>query len=66
MLAAIPVGYADGLSRHLSGKGEVLVRGRRAKIAGTVCMDWTLLDVTDIAGVAVGDQVVLLGRDNGG
>jgi alanine racemase len=65
VLAAIPVGYADGYSRHLSGKGEVLLRGRRAKVAGTVCMDWTLLDVTDIPGVVVGDQVTLLGRDNG-
>ena len=64
-LAAIPVGYADGYSRHLSCKGEVLVRGRRARVAGTVCMDWTLIDVTDIPGVAVGDEVTLLGRDNG-
>lgn len=65
VLAAIPVGYADGYNRHLSNKGEVLVRGRRAKVAGTVCMDWTLLDITDIPGVTVGDQVTLLGRDNG-
>jgi len=65
ILAAIPVGYADGFSRHLSGKGEVLIRGRRAPVAGTVCMDWTLIDVTEVPGVAVGDQVTLLGRDNG-
>ncbi|WP_298039563.1 alanine racemase [uncultured Desulfuromonas sp.] len=65
VLAAIPVGYADGYSRHLSGCGEVLVRGRRATVAGTVCMDWTLVDVTDIPGVGVGDEVTLLGRDNG-
>jgi alanine racemase len=64
-LAAIPVGYADGYSRHLSCKAEVLVRGRRARVAGTVCMDWTLIDVTDIPGVVVGDEVTLLGRDNG-
>jgi len=64
-LAAIPVGYADGYSRHLSCVGEVLVRGRRAPVAGTVCMDWTLIDVSHIPGVAVGDQVTLLGRDNG-
>jgi len=61
VLAAIPVGYADGFSRHLSCTGEVLVRGRRARVAGTVCMDWTLLDVSDIPGVAIGDQVTLLG-----
>jgi alanine racemase len=65
ILAAIPVGYADGYSRHLSCKAEVLVRGRRARVAGTVCMDWTLIDVTDIPGVVVGDEVTLLGRDNG-
>jgi len=64
-LAAIPVGYADGYSRHLSCQGEVLVRGRRAPVAGTVCMDWTLIDVSHIPGVAIGDQVTLLGRDNG-
>jgi alanine racemase len=63
-LAAIPVGYADGYSRHLSCQGEVLVRGQRAKVAGTVCMDWTLIDVSHIPGVVVGDQVTLLGRDN--
>ncbi|MEZ4600123.1 MAG: alanine racemase [Syntrophotaleaceae bacterium] len=65
VLAAIPVGYADGYSRHLSNCGEVLIRGRRAPVAGTVCMDWTLVDVTDIPGVAVGDLVTLLGSDNG-
>ncbi|HEY7746119.1 MAG TPA: alanine racemase, partial [Desulfuromonadales bacterium] len=64
-LAAIPVGYADGFSRHLSCQGEVLVRGQRAKVAGTVCMDWTLIDVSHIPEIAVGDQVTLLGRDNG-
>ncbi len=65
VLAAIPVGYADGYNRRLSGCGEVLIRGQRARVAGTVCMDWTLIDVTDIPGVEVGDQVTLLGRDNG-
>jgi alanine racemase len=65
VLAAIPVGYADGYSRLLSNCGEVLIRGKRAKVAGTVCMDWTLIDVTDIRGVEVGDEVTLLGRDNG-
>ena len=65
VLAAIPVGYADGFSRHLSNTGEVLVRGKRARVAGTVCMDWTLLDVSAIPGVRTGDEVTLLGRDNG-
>ena len=64
-LAAIPVGYADGYSRQLSNVGEVLIRGQRAPVAGTVCMDWTLIDVTDIPQVEVGDEVTLLGSDNG-
>lgn len=65
VLAAIAVGYADGYNRRLSNCGEVLIRGQRARVAGTVCMDWTLIDVTDIPGVEVGDQVTLLGCDNG-
>jgi alanine racemase len=65
VLAAVPVGYADGYSRLLSNCGEILIRGKRARVAGTVCMDWTLIDVTDIPGVEVGDEVTLLGRDNG-
>ena len=64
-LAVIPVGYADGYSRHLSNVGEVLVRGQRARVVGNVCMDWTMIDVTDIPGVMVGDEVTLLGCDNG-
>ncbi|MGW8313299.1 MAG: alanine racemase [Desulfuromonadales bacterium] len=62
-VAAIPVGYADGYNRLLTNRGEVLIRGRRAPVVGTVCMDWTLVDVTDIREVKVGDQVTLLGRD---
>ncbi|BCA80561.1 alanine racemase [Desulfuromonas sp. AOP6] len=63
VLAAIPVGYSDGYNRHLSGCGEVLVRGQRARVAGTVCMNWTMIDVSDIPGVRVGDRVTLLGED---
>jgi alanine racemase len=62
-LAAIPVGYADGYSRRLSNCGDVLIHGRRARVAGKVCMDWTLIDVTDIPDVRTGDVVTLLGRD---
>ena len=58
----VPVGYADGYSRGLSGKGCVLVRGRRAPILGRVCMDQVMVDVTDIPGAQVGDEVMLLGR----
>lgn len=65
-IATLPVGYADGYPRQLSGRpgfgrAEVLVRGRRAPVAGTVCMDMTMVDVTDVPGVATGDEVVLLG-----
>lgn len=63
LIASVPIGYADGYNRSLTNKGEALVRGKRARVAGTVCMDWIMLDVTDIAGVAVGDEVTLLGPD---
>lgn len=62
LIATLPIGYADGYSRSLSNKGEVLIKGQRCKIVGRVCMDLTLIDVTEIPGVKVGDEVVLLGR----
>ncbi len=62
LIATLPVGYADGYNRRLSNRGEVLVRGRRAKIAGIVCMDLTMVEVSDICGVQVRDEVVLLGK----
>lgn len=62
IIGTLPIGYADGYSRLYSNKGEVLVRGRRAKIAGRVCMDMTMVDLTDVPGAAVGDEVVLLGE----
>ena len=58
----LPVGYADGYRRGISGRGSVLVRGRRAPILGRICMDQMMVDVTDIPGAALGDAVVLLGR----
>jgi alanine racemase len=60
-IAILPIGYADGYSRSLSGIGEVMVRGKRAKVAGKVCMDMTMVDVTDIDGVQPGDEVYLFG-----
>lgn len=66
LIASVPVGYADGYPRLLTNKGEVLVKGRRAKVTGAVCMDWIMLDVTDISDVAVGDEVVLMGSDSFG
>ena len=64
-VALLPVGYADGLNRALSNRGEFLVRGRRVPVIGRVCMDWTMIDVTDIDNVAVGDEVVILGSQDG-
>lgn len=64
-LALIPVGYADGLNRLLSNRGQVLVRGKRAPIAGRISMDQTILDVTDIPGVEIGDEIVLIGEQDG-
>jgi alanine racemase len=62
LIAALPVGYADGYARLLSNRGQALVRGERAPVVGRVCMDLTMLDVTDIRNVQRGDEVVLLGR----
>jgi alanine racemase len=61
-IATLPVGYADGYRRGLSNRGEVLVRGQRAPVVGRVSMDLVTIDVTEIDGAAVGDEVVLLGR----
>ena len=60
-LAVLPMGYADGLDRQLSSRGRVLIRGEYAPIIGIVSMDLTVVDVSGIAGVEVGDEVVILG-----
>jgi alanine racemase len=61
-IATLPIGYADGYPRLLSNRGEVLVQGKRAPVVGRVCMDLTMIDVTDIGEIRQGDEVVLLGR----
>jgi alanine racemase len=61
-IALLSVGYADGYNRLLSNRGDALVRGQRAPVAGRVTMDQTMIDVTDIPEAAVGDEVVLLGE----
>jgi alanine racemase len=66
LIASVPVGYADGYLRAFTNRGEAIVRGKRARVTGTVCMDWIMLDVTGIDGVAVGDEVTLLGCDREG
>jgi alanine racemase len=65
VIATLPIGYADGLHRLASNRGWMLVRGVRAPIAGRVCMDHTMLDVTDVPGVTAGDEVVVFGSQGG-
>jgi alanine racemase len=64
-IAVLPVGYADGLNRQLSSRGRVIVREHYAPIVGRISMDLTLADVTGLPGVAVGDEVILLGSCDG-
>ncbi len=64
-VAVLPVGYADGYSRQLSNRGRVIVRDHYAPIVGSISMDLTLVDVTGIPGIAVGDEVILLGGSDG-
>jgi len=64
-IAYLPIGYHDGLSRSLSNKGYVLIKGKKAPIVGSICMDFTAIDVTGIAGVAEGDPALILGEWKG-
>jgi alanine racemase len=64
-VAVLPVGYADGYNRQLSNRGRVIVREHYAPIVGRISMDLTLVDVTGIPGIAVGDEVILLGAGEG-
>jgi len=63
-IATVPVGYADGLSHALSNRGRAIVRDGYARIVGNISMDLSLLDVTDIPGVNVGDEVILIGQSD--
>jgi alanine racemase len=64
-IAIVPAGYADGLDLRLAGRGAVLIRGRRAPIVGSVCMDMLMADVTGLD-VSPGDEVVIIGAQGGG
>ncbi len=64
-IAVLHVGYADGYPRLLSNRARVIVGGEYAPVVGRVSMDLTIVDVTHIRGIAVGDEVILIGRDNG-
>jgi alanine racemase len=63
LVATLPIGYNDGYARPLSNRGRVIVRGQYASVVGRISMDFTLVDVTDVHGVALGDTVTLLGED---
>jgi alanine racemase len=63
LVATLPIGYNDGYARPLSNRGRVILRGKYASVVGRISMDFTLVDVTDIPGAALGDTVTLLGED---
>ena len=70
LVGVVPAGYADGYFRNLTNKGQVLVRGKRAPVVGTVCMDYFMVDLTDVAGatggeIEAGEEVVMIGGQNG-
>lgn len=66
VIATLPLGYADGYSRLLSSKGEVLLGGQRVPVVGRVCMDQIMVDAGRVPGVRPGDEAVLIGRQGGG
>jgi alanine racemase len=63
LIATLPIGYAHGYPRRLLGRGEVLVRGQRCPVVGSICMEMTMVDVTDAPGAQIDDEVVLIGED---
>ena len=65
LIATLALGYADGYPRFLSGKGRVIVGGVYAPVIGNICMDQCMVDVTDVPGVSLGDEVVIMGSQSG-
>ncbi|MBS0636716.1 MAG: alanine racemase [Verrucomicrobia bacterium] len=65
-IAVLPIGYFDGLHRNYSGKGYVAIRGIRAPMVGRICMDYMMVDITDIPEAKIGDQALLFGEDDNG
>ena len=64
MIATVRIGYADGFSRRLgNGVGKIFVKNKQVPVAGTVCMDMVMIDVTNIAGVKEGDDVIIFGKE---
>ena len=62
VIAVLPLGYADGYTRHFSNTSQALICGKRVPLVGRVCMDQIMVDITDVPGVAIGDEAVLLGK----
>lgn len=65
LIATLPIGYHDGYRRGLSNKSRVLINGAFAPVVGKISMDWTILDVTETPNVKIGDEVILIGEQNG-
>jgi alanine racemase/UDP-N-acetylmuramoyl-tripeptide--D-alanyl-D-alanine ligase len=65
-IAVLPIGYFDGLHRNYSGKNSVIIRGQKAPMVGKICMDFMMVDVTDIPNAAPGDSVLIFGKDDHG
>jgi alanine racemase len=65
LIATLPIGYGDGYNRLLSNQGEVLLKAKRVPVVGRICMDMTMVDVTDVVDASSGDEVVLMGRQGG-
>lgn len=65
-IAVLPIGYFDGLHRHYSGKAHVMIRGHKAPMVGSICMDYMMVDITDIPQAKVGDPVLIFGSDQYG
>ncbi|AAK78472.1 alanine racemase [Clostridium acetobutylicum] len=64
IIATLPVGYADGYTRMLSGKAKVIINGNYAPVIGRICMDQCMIDITDLPSVQVGDEVVIMGESD--
>jgi len=65
LVAVLPIGYADGYNRLFSNCGQGILHGQKVPVVGRVCMDWIMVDVSHVSGVAVGDCVTLLGSEGG-
>ncbi|OJU82245.1 MAG: alanine racemase [Chlamydia sp. 32-24] len=66
IIAVLPIGYFDGIHRHYSGKGSVIIRGQKAPMVGKICMDYMMVDITDVPNAAIGDAVLIFGEDEYG